>query len=975
MKETIKKMKEMARLRKLKQFHEYSEQIVEEVLLKDNLNFSSKRELIKTINNIYLFFSDYKSIEIILIKILSKEKESIKFNGDFRAFLINLIGELNYYKGDYEAAMDNYKVALDLRLHFFEDSHPETIESFSNIALLYTDIGRFSEAEEIFNRVLKIYESEISGHIEDYLTTLWNTGLMYQYWGKYSQAIEKYLTALEISQLNGTDEITDSIENNLGVLYMETGNFQAAEMYLLKSADYTRAYYGVQHPKTITTLNNLFSAQMNLGKRDLSEKGFKKILQIKKTDMPLTTLKIKINYAVLLIHQKKTEKAQKLLNEVLLNTQTTPEIQVKALSNIAKIHYIKEDYHNTLEYLEKALTIQKETTGENHIQYTKLLGMKANTEFFLSEKVQVFKILKKAVEIQNEILLEVSTSFSRDYAWNFLQKINGELNQLISLFALMQKEYNKEELEMNELLKEVFGLILRRKAVVFETGIERYRNIIKDRDPHLKKLFNTLIKTKEEIVLRTTKGYFTETPEENREKVKALHSKAEVIENRISSAVPVYSLKSKTKTATVKLLQEKISEEALFVDFFKFQFFDFSATKEQQPSFGYIIFFIRKDKTDFFIIDDAKEIEKLIKESDMNHSDLNRGVITQKKKEKKDVNSERVQNTLWKLLFKDKEVMLRNKTKKIIVSPDGEFNNLPFESLILDNGQYLIEDYSVQYVSSGRNLIYQHEKTDNITEGIFLFADPSFDLDPARNPLGDNAKQKVEHNIFRNELDQFPQLPGTSTEAKKILNLLSEQDIRDVYIYNKESVNDGELKKINSPKILHLATHGFYLENRIDIHPFARCGIALSGINNILRGEEIPTLYEDGVLTATDILSLNLLSTEIVILSACKTGRGHITPGEGIIGLCSALISSGVSSVLVSLWNVPDVFTVNLMILFYKKLLSGMKKSEALKSSKRKMINTLRRQWGEAPSWVWGGFVLYGDDAPLSALSANEKTK
>ena len=891
-KSITKKMEEFAKQKKINEFQAFTERLIDEILLSDSYNYSSKRELLASINNIYLFFGDYKSNENILEKLLERENEKNIPNQDYLAFIMNLLGELHYYEGKFNLALSEYQKSLNIRNSLFGDSHPDTIESYTNLALLYTEIARFKDAEKIFSRALQIYESKISGHIEGYIMTLWNTGLMYQYWGKYSLAMEKYLTALEISQLNMTHELTDNIENNLGVLYLETGNYETAEIYLKKSFEYTQKHFGMNHPKTITTLNNLVSSQMNLNKFELAENGFSHLLKANKTIIPIISIKITINYAVFLSKTGKTHNALQLLEECL-ESQTTPEIQIKILANIAKIQLIRNSLSESLETVRKAILIQKKTIGKNHIQYTKLLGLLGQVFVRLNKKEEAFKTLKEATELQNEILLQVSISFSKDYAWNFYQKLRHELDQLLSLFSLMVKEKSEEDVIIIEYMQIIFDLLLRRKAIVFDAGIERLNHILKKEDPHLLTLLESLMKTKEEIVLRTTKGYFSESPEENQKKVRELSSKAEILENRLSSLVPLYSLELKAKRATLQILKDKIPEKTLFVDIFKFHFFDFFISEIEKPHESYLIFYISNNKTRFLIIEDAKEIEDLIKRTDSNRNNLNRGEMNHSFNEDKGLTPESALRSIWQVLFSDQIHYDNSKLNTLCISPDGEFFNLPFETLICENGNYLIENYLVQYVNSGRQIIYDKSMKISNNDGIVICADPDFEI-KNRTKTSDDSKLKNKVNtLFRNELSQFTQLPGTAFEAKEIHKMFENNQINSITLFNHEAVNDSELKNLNSPKILHFATHGFYLENRIDIHPFSRCGIALSGINNILRGESIPPLFEDGMLTGMDILSLNLNNTNIVVLSACKTGKGQINPGQGVMGLCSALFSAG----------------------------------------------------------------------------------
>ena len=159
------------------------------------------------------------------------------------------------------------------------------------------------------------------------------------------------------------------------------------------------------------------------------------------------------------------------------------------------------------------------------------------------------------------------------------------------------------------------------------------------------------------------------------------------------------------------------------------------------------------------------------------------------------------------------------------------------------------------------------------------------------------------------------------------------------------------LGSVNGPRILHLATHGFYqaAENET-ADPLVRAGLALHNANE----------SDDGVLTAKDAAMLRLRGTQLVVLSACDAGRGEITYADGVIGLQQSLILAGARSQLLTLWPVSDQKTKELMVQFYRNLFQAkMTKSEALRQAQITMANR-----GIA-SYYWAPFVLYGDQGAL----------
>jgi CHAT domain-containing protein len=181
--------------------------------------------------------------------------------------------------------------------------------------------------------------------------------------------------------------------------------------------------------------------------------------------------------------------------------------------------------------------------------------------------------------------------------------------------------------------------------------------------------------------------------------------------------------------------------------------------------------------------------------------------------------------------------------------------------------------------------------------------------------------------------------------------------------------------------VLHLATHGYFLPNPVldwaDLHthdmdgnrfvllsraadPLLRSGLVLAGVNPWLAGLSTDPKVEDGLLTALDVCGMDLLGTQLVVLSACNTGLGDVRNGEGVEGLRRAFIEAGARTVLMTLWAVPDEETMQLMVGLYDRLIAGQNSGSALRDA-RLAIRELHPQ-----PYFWGAFVLLGNPASVS---------
>ena len=140
-----------------------------------------------------------------------------------------------------------------------------------------------------------------------------------------------------------------------------------------------------------------------------------------------------------------------------------------------------------------------------------------------------------------------------------------------------------------------------------------------------------------------------------------------------------------------------------------------------------------------------------------------------------------------------------------------------------------------------------------------------------------------------------------------------------------------------------------------------RSGLALAGVNSWLKGGSPPGEAEDGLLTAEDVSGLDLLDTDLVVLSACETGLGEIHVGEGVFGLRRAFVLAGAKTLVMSLWKVPDQQTQELMVDFYGRILAGRARADALREAQL----ALKAKYPDP--LYWGAFICQGNPGPLPA--------
>jgi CHAT domain-containing protein len=180
-------------------------------------------------------------------------------------------------------------------------------------------------------------------------------------------------------------------------------------------------------------------------------------------------------------------------------------------------------------------------------------------------------------------------------------------------------------------------------------------------------------------------------------------------------------------------------------------------------------------------------------------------------------------------------------------------------------------------------------------------------------------------------------------------------------LFLKGAATEENLKAVRSPGILHLASHGFFSSEVVALNAEAKneflfhSGLVLAGANQSLSAGTT-SFANDGIVTAFEVMNLDLANTQLVVLSACETGLGKIENGEGVFGLQRSFMQAGARNVLISLWKVDDQATRDLMIKFYEYLTNGNSLHDSLKKAQSDQAKL------SLDPALWGGFVLVGNN-------------
>lgn len=305
--------------------------------------------------------------------------------------------------------------------------------------------------------------------------------------------------------------------------------------------------------------------------------------------------------------------------------------------------------------------------------------------------------------------------------------------------------------------------------------------------------------------------------------------------------------------------------------------------------------------------------------------------------------------------------------QRVFISPDGVYSQLNIETLYdPDRQQFLADRYQIHLITNTRDLATRASRTHwQPPFGQFkvtLFGSPDFDGQPApvQQELNLSAPATRDDTLRRSlQLDALKDLPGTREEVLKIERVLQQVKVK-AQVFLEEQASERQLIAIRNPTVLHIATHGFFnlgealpTGKRSRYHhdnPLLHSGLLLAGCQGKEAGGE-------GIFTAYEAMNMTLDSTQLVVLSACETGRMEIGANnrDGVSGLQRAFYTAGAKNILMSLWSVNDAATQVLMTNFYEEWIRLGDKRQAFRQAQQR----LRAQYKHP--YYWGAFVLVGD--------------
>jgi CHAT domain-containing protein/tetratricopeptide (TPR) repeat protein len=902
------------------------------------------------------------------------------YRTDYPKQLTNQVIKL-YQAGKYAEALPVARRSLELREKTLGHEHPEVAVSLNNLAELYRALDDYALAESLYQRALSIWEKSLGPQDGTLAQGLTNLAGLYTSMGEYAKAEPLFKRALSIWEKSSGPETLDVGRGlaGLAALYYFMGVYAKAEPLYLQSLALLEKFHGPDHPGVAAALNNLAMLYHAMGANDKVLSTYERSFGIRvknlgpeHPDVAQSLNNIAWFYASTSQYAKALPLYQRALS-IWEKSLGPDNINVAiSLHNMADVYCAMDKYEQAESLYLRGLAIGEKTLGPQHQLMAKGLYNLARMQAAKGDDSQALALMQRAERIQAGLIDQVMSFTNESQKLDYLLMLRADLQMYLS-FVSQRLGTDKSA------VLSAFEVWLRRKGAALEAQRQFQQALVLSGDAKGREVFEHLARLRTEFTQMLYAGPDKDHPETFRSQLDELNKQQAELQAELSRLSQSYARGRKRREADAAQAAAALPPKTALVELAKIERYDFSAREAQKrwlPA-HYLAFILpagAPDRLALLDLGEAQAVDKAV-------AAFKRGLAPRQYSE----TSRKAAHELYDRVFAPLVPLLDTVTK-IFLSPDGELNLIPFEVLLDRQDRPLIEKYEFNYLGAGRDLVGMGEM--QTADGpALVVGDPDFNSAAASSQSSNKTTHHPEQDpaAFQRSADlrglTFASLPATRVEAKAVADLLGPNA---QLFLGAEAVEEA-LQRSPSPRYVHLATHGFFLTDqqfqsvvnargaegappalaampprpvpaRHYEDPLCRSGIALAGANMALRGKGT-----EGIVTAEKFLSLPLHGTEIVTLSACQTGLGDISSGEGVFGLRRAIIQAGAKGMVMSLWSVPDTETQELMQAFYENILQGMSKAQALRQAALQEREIVRERYRADNPFFWGAFVYLGE--------------
>jgi CHAT domain-containing protein len=899
----------------------------------DDKDFLYGAEL-TNIGRLQIKLGEYEKAEENLNKSLTILEEFRK-EEDKKVFLISAIetqATLFGVKGLFDEAEDNLARAKKIisradNLVGFDD-----LSTAQQLASLYIQLGKYTLTEELLTELIAEYEMLYGKNSIRLVEPLVNFGRLALAEGDYTGAdkIAQRANQIAISVYGDKSSKTASTQKLLGDIEYSIGDYERAEENIAKALASQEKQFGRNHIEVAKSLAQLSLIKFYKGdKFQETEKIMLEAQEImgsrlgKENPQYADILK---NVAFINIVAKKYDAAFSALTqaEAIWRKKTGSKNNINAAAIFTltgDVFYQLKNYKKAEEYYSQSKNIYEKYFSRNHPEYVKILSKQAKVYYMEKDYKRSKRNIEEALSNYENFIKQYFPALSEREKAKYWNTIKGDF-EFYNTLAFGQLE------DFRDLSGKVYNYQLLTKALLLSSSIKIRERIMNSNDEALKSTYSEWVKKKE--FLTNVLSMSTDQLTQNAIDANALNNEVERLERTLSEKSELFGQNFEVKKVTYENVQKSLGKNEVALEMVRYRYFNHAFT----DSIIYQALYVKNDgaRPKSIGLPEGHRMEdrffKYFRNSIINQQEdrFSYGVF-------------------WDPI--QKEIGL---STTIYLSPDGVYNQLNLEAIPTPDGKYVIDNSNIVLVSNTKDLYLRKIKSKPgvPSKTATMFGNPAFYASAS------NSKRVAP-------------LPGTEKEVSQLQTLLKEKGWQTTE-YVETFASEDKVKGMESPKIFHVATHGFTTpsseqsesealtenEAKLNENPLMKTGLLLKGAGDILDKTNYNYNIESGILTAYEAMSLNLDKTDLVVLSACETGLGEIANGEGVYGLQRAFLVAGAKVLIMSMFKVDDEATQKLILNFYKKWLTTNNMRQSFVEAKKELRV-------EYPNPIyWGAFMMIG---------------
>lgn len=804
------------------------------------------------------------------------------------------------------------------------------VRCISSLALVYMAQGKTIESEDLINTALRA-SMQLGERSAAYAANLNSHAKYEQMVGHYNEAEKGFDETLELVKKVFTENSLQYaiVLNNKAMLLQNVGRYDEAIALMKKSVSVADETFKKGIKVRTSFDERRFQSNLALmyqlsGRNAEAESTFLEMKKSYERNMASKNPEYAVllnQLAILYIQTKKYNEVEALLKKAqdILKKKHTEEspTYARATGDLGVFYRITGKHAEAEPLITKALAIREKILGTEHPDYIRTKEELAILYWKMGQWEKAYEnykpVMDKTIDFINNYFPPMSEAEKTKY-WD----ITSPRFQRFYNFAIEAISAKPSiAIDIYEYQATTKGLLLNSTNKIKQAILSSGNNV----------LINDYLQwlDKKETLSR----YYALSKEELGEQkinLTALEAEANKLERSLSSRSTDFSSGYSTQKVNFKQVRDVLGDTEAALEIIRVSGYGQDFTNESK----YIVLVLSKgvQLPKVVVLENGGQL-------DTRYAKFYRNAVQQR------ISDDYSYEHYWARF--DKEVEAK---KKLYVSPDGVYNQINLNTLKKPGADYVINKYDITVVGNSRDLItLKARKPGAQKKDAMLLGYPDYGG----------------HDIAA--------LPGTKAEIETISKILKTGGYQ-LKQFMQQQASEKNLKSVKSPLLMHIATHGYFLqdvqsstgsafginaENAAN-NPLLRSGLILANASKTVSGAATTNLEsnDNGILTAYEAMNLDLQNTDLIVLSACETGLGDIKNGEGVYGLQRAFLVAGAEAMIMSLWKVDDAATQQLMTNFYTNWIKSGNKQKAFKQAQLQLMNKYKEPY------YWGAFVMMG---------------